>query len=538
MTAAARFAVVSTVTAEGDVSVELAADAPPAHRRAGPPVDAGGVQARPRGRPAPAAPHRALARGSRSGVAAAWRVASSRPMRALPLAPVATLVLLAGLGASSAVLCGCTGEGPQHGPRLHRGRQARLRRGHGVVQRARLDRGADAAARGQAQVQLLEVRAHGGAAHRRRGLRAGEVLRTRSASTRTSCTRTARTPRTSPTRAVAIAEATYAEMPEVGRSSARRRSAIRRAWSTRTRSSARTSRTIPNAKESAHVRELLALVVARLVLHELYVARFYLAKDNYEAAVARIQYALHNYAAGGGDLDVDERRGGLRPRRRGSAPARQDVPQDAQVERRAAGVRGDRPRARREPPRHPGARLPAAPERAGRLSEATMADPAVSGSRLVVGPVDAAPRRAAAHGARRRRREEHPPHAAARARGRGLPRPRRRDGRAGARDPREPGDARRPGHPRREAAGHERPRRARRRSAATRRRAISPSSSSAGTRRSTTRCRPSSSARATSSRSRSPASACSSACATCSTPRKARRELAPGHRAAARSATR
>jgi outer membrane protein assembly factor BamD len=54
----------------------------------------------------------------------------------------------------------------------------------------------------------------------------------------------------------------------------------------------------PNAKPSAHVRELLGLVIARLVRHELYVARFYLAKDNYAAAVARIQYALHNYPRG------------------------------------------------------------------------------------------------------------------------------------------------------------------------------------------------------------------------------------------------
>jgi outer membrane protein assembly factor BamD len=54
----------------------------------------------------------------------------------------------------------------------------------------------------------------------------------------------------------------------------------------------------PDAKQSGHVRELLAEVIARLVRHELYVARFYLAKDNYDAAVARIQYALHNYAPG------------------------------------------------------------------------------------------------------------------------------------------------------------------------------------------------------------------------------------------------
>jgi outer membrane protein assembly factor BamD len=53
----------------------------------------------------------------------------------------------------------------------------------------------------------------------------------------------------------------------------------------------------PNAKESAHVRELLGEVTARLIRHELYVARFYLAKDNYDATIARIEYALQNYAS-------------------------------------------------------------------------------------------------------------------------------------------------------------------------------------------------------------------------------------------------
>jgi outer membrane protein assembly factor BamD len=54
----------------------------------------------------------------------------------------------------------------------------------------------------------------------------------------------------------------------------------------------------PDSKQSGHVRELLGQVIARLVRHELYVARFYLSRDNYDAAVARIQYALHNYAPG------------------------------------------------------------------------------------------------------------------------------------------------------------------------------------------------------------------------------------------------
>ena len=32
--------------------------------------------------------------------------------------------------------------------------------------------------------------------------------------------------------------------------------------------------------------------------HELYVARFYLARDNFQAAVNRIQYAMRNFAGG------------------------------------------------------------------------------------------------------------------------------------------------------------------------------------------------------------------------------------------------
>jgi outer membrane protein assembly factor BamD len=51
----------------------------------------------------------------------------------------------------------------------------------------------------------------------------------------------------------------------------------------------------PESKETAHVREMLATITARLVRHELYVARFYLNKNKYDAAVARIQYALRNY---------------------------------------------------------------------------------------------------------------------------------------------------------------------------------------------------------------------------------------------------
>jgi outer membrane protein assembly factor BamD len=54
----------------------------------------------------------------------------------------------------------------------------------------------------------------------------------------------------------------------------------------------------PNAKESDKIRKLLADVIARLMRHELYVARFYLRLDNFEAAVLRIQYAMRTFAGG------------------------------------------------------------------------------------------------------------------------------------------------------------------------------------------------------------------------------------------------
>jgi outer membrane protein assembly factor BamD len=54
----------------------------------------------------------------------------------------------------------------------------------------------------------------------------------------------------------------------------------------------------PSAPQATHARELLGQVVGRLIRHELYVARFYLGKGNYDATVARIQYALHNYGEG------------------------------------------------------------------------------------------------------------------------------------------------------------------------------------------------------------------------------------------------
>ena len=52
----------------------------------------------------------------------------------------------------------------------------------------------------------------------------------------------------------------------------------------------------PKSKQTPHACSLLEDVIARLVRHELYVARFYLARDNFEAAVSRVQYAMRHYA--------------------------------------------------------------------------------------------------------------------------------------------------------------------------------------------------------------------------------------------------
>jgi len=93
-----------------------------------------------------------------------------------------------------------------------------------------------------------------------------------------------------------IAEATYAEIPEsflMPATEERDQAAVVDAY----KELKSYLSDYPDAKESGHARELLAQVLARLVRHELYVARYYLGKDRYEAAVARIEYALKNYAS-------------------------------------------------------------------------------------------------------------------------------------------------------------------------------------------------------------------------------------------------
>jgi outer membrane protein assembly factor BamD len=55
----------------------------------------------------------------------------------------------------------------------------------------------------------------------------------------------------------------------------------------------------PTSKESETVRQLYQSLTDRLIRHELYVAKFYLDRENYDAAVIRIKYALGNYGGGG-----------------------------------------------------------------------------------------------------------------------------------------------------------------------------------------------------------------------------------------------
>jgi outer membrane protein assembly factor BamD len=63
-------------------------------------------------------------------------------------------------------------------------------------------------------------------------------------------------------------------------------------------------RDYPEAKEVKHIRELLADVVARLMRHELLVAKFYLGKDNLDAAALRIKFAIASYGTSDDPIDV------------------------------------------------------------------------------------------------------------------------------------------------------------------------------------------------------------------------------------------
>ncbi len=55
----------------------------------------------------------------------------------------------------------------------------------------------------------------------------------------------------------------------------------------------------PSYKHTRELEFMLESVAGLLARHEIYVARFYLAQDNFEAAVARCQFALRTYEGSG-----------------------------------------------------------------------------------------------------------------------------------------------------------------------------------------------------------------------------------------------
>jgi outer membrane protein assembly factor BamD len=60
----------------------------------------------------------------------------------------------------------------------------------------------------------------------------------------------------------------------------------------------------PDSEHTPELRYMLEVVTGLLVRHELYVARFYLGRDNFDAAVARCQYAITNYQDSGMEAEA------------------------------------------------------------------------------------------------------------------------------------------------------------------------------------------------------------------------------------------
>lgn len=60
----------------------------------------------------------------------------------------------------------------------------------------------------------------------------------------------------------------------------------------------------PKSRYRVEARYMLEVVTQRLVRHELYVARYYLRKDNFDATVARVDYALENFPGSGLDAEA------------------------------------------------------------------------------------------------------------------------------------------------------------------------------------------------------------------------------------------
>lgn len=62
-------------------------------------------------------------------------------------------------------------------------------------------------------------------------------------------------------------------------------------------------RRYPSSRYRVETSFMLEMVTQRLARHELYVARYYLRKDNFVATVARVDYALDHYSGSGLDAE-------------------------------------------------------------------------------------------------------------------------------------------------------------------------------------------------------------------------------------------
>lgn len=71
-----------------------------------------------------------------------------------------------------------------------------------------------------------------------------------------------------------------------------------------TREIARYIEEFPEGPQVREMKDLHADCLARLVAHELYVARFYMKKDKYEAALARATYAVTKYRGSKRDVEA------------------------------------------------------------------------------------------------------------------------------------------------------------------------------------------------------------------------------------------
>jgi outer membrane protein assembly factor BamD len=63
-------------------------------------------------------------------------------------------------------------------------------------------------------------------------------------------------------------------------------------------------RQFPRSRYRSDVEYMLEVVTGRLARHELYVARYYLKRDVFEATIARVDYALRNYPNSGLDPEA------------------------------------------------------------------------------------------------------------------------------------------------------------------------------------------------------------------------------------------